>query len=175
MNESSLVLVLDGHDGSGKTTLARRLAESLGGAHAQPYSGIVGQQLFCLIERHNFQEANRLAQQAVNRAIANADSPVVICDRHWMTAFSILPETYWSGWEWLPPTTLCWTDLETTISRLEDRLDQDAQQYDHGHFLSIYWELGQRFRSHVLRTDTLTLDESFAQLFSWATHFVGQT
>lgn len=171
MNQSR-VFVLDGHDGSGKTTLASRLAESIGGAPVQPYSGIVGQEFIRAIHDGEFALANKLALQAVTVALAGSNAPMVICDRHWMTAFSVLPEIYWRDWQPLPRTTLCWADLETTLSRLECRRDRDAQLYDHKHFLATYWELGRRFESHVLRTDKLTVDESLQSLRSWIATYV---
>lgn len=172
MSESSVVLVVDGHDGSGKTTLASRLAKSLGANHVQPYSGIVGRLFLRSIDRKDFRFAGELARQAVDHFLSNSDAPVVIFDRHWMTAFSVSPEAYWSPWQPLPPTALCWADIETTLSRLHSRQDHEEQRYDHKHFLSTYWKLGQDFGSHVVRTDKLTLDESLEDLLSWAEHFV---
>ena len=89
-----------------------------------------------------------------------------------MTAFSVLPEIHWNDWQPLPPTALCWADLETTLARLECRREQDGQEYDHKHFLSTYWELGRTFDCHVLRTDKLTLEESLKDLRSWAADFI---
>lgn len=166
------ILVLDGHDGSGKTALAARLAQSLGGIHVRPYSGIVGQLFLWAVERGDFSFASDLALHAVDYALAMNNAPVLIFDRHWMTAFSVLPESYWGNWEPLPPTTLCWAGIETTRARLAVRSDDDEQAYDHGHFLSVYRDLGQRFGCHVVETGDLTLDESFEILLSWARRFV---
>lgn len=172
MSESRVLLVIDGHDGSGKTTLSSRLARSLGGIHVQPYSRPVGQQFARLIERREFELASELARRAVDQVLANSDAPVVICDRHWMTAFSVLPETYWSAWQSLPPTALCWANLETTIARLDLRGKPDEELWDHKHFLTSYWELGQRFGAYLVHTDNRTLDDSFTDLRTWAKRFV---
>lgn len=167
------ILVLDGHDGSGKTALAERLAQSLGGIHVRPYSGITGQLFIWSVERGDYCFAADLALRAVDFALAKNDAPVLIFDRHWMTAFSVLPESYWGAWQPLPPTSLCWAGIETTRARLAVRSDDDDEEaYDHNHFLKVYWELGQRFRCHVVETDDLTLDESFEILLSWARRFV---
>jgi adenylate kinase family enzyme len=164
--------VLDGHDGSGKTTLAARLAQYLGGVHVRPFSGNVGELFLWSIERGDFSFAGELARHAVEHALAKHDAPVLIFDRHWMTVFSVLPEAYWNAWEPLPPTTLCWASLETTLSRLAVRSDDEDRAYDHQHFLSVYRQLGQRFGSHVLDTSDLTPDESFEILLSWARRFI---
>jgi hypothetical protein len=166
------ILVLDGHDGSGKTALAARLAQSLGGIHVRPYSGIAGQLFLWSVERGDYSFSADLALHAVDYALAKNNAPVLIFDRHWMTAFSVLPESYWGAWEPLPPTSLCWAGIETTRARLARRPDDDDQAYDHSHFLSVYRDLGQRFGCHVVNTDDLTLDESFETLLSWAERFV---
>ena len=166
------VIVIDGHDGAGKTTLASGLAKMLGVIHIRPYAGSVGQQFIQAIELRDFGRANKLALQAVAYALAKDDASIVVCDRHWMTAFSVLPEIYWSDWQPLPPTALCWADLETTLARLECRREQDGPQYDHKHFLATYWKLGQTFEAHVLRTDKLTVEESLEDLRSWAADLI---
>lgn len=166
------ILVLDGHDGSGKTALAARLAQALGGIHVRPYSGIVGRLFLRSVERGDFSFASDLALRAVEYALAEHDAPVLVFDRHWMTAFSVIPESYWGAWEPLPPTALCWAGIETTRARLAARSGDDDRAYDDRHFLSVYRELGERFGCHFVDTDGLTPDESFEILLSWALPFV---
>ena len=166
------ILVLDGHDGSGKTTLAARLARHLGGAHVRPYSGIVGRLFLWAVERGDFSFAGDLARHAIDYALAKEDAPVLIFDRHWMTAFSVLPEAFWGDWGPPPPTALCLAGLETTLARLAGRPDDEDHAYDHRHCISVYRNLGPRFGCHVVDTDDLTLDESFETLLSWARRFV---
>ena len=164
--------MLDGHDGAGKTTLAAMLAESLGGVHVRPFAGDTGRLLISYVNQGNVTLAADLARQAVEETLSKSEAPVLVFDRHWMTAFSVLPETYWNEWQPLPPTTLCWADLQTTLQRVNSRSHDEGESYDHRHFLSVYWELAKRFECNILRTDQLSLDESFASLYSWAAHFV---
>jgi len=164
---------LDGHDGSGKTTLAARLALHLGGAHLQPYSGNAGPRFLRAVHQGNFSFASELARRAVDRALATNNAPVVIFDRHWMTAFSLLPSSSWPAWQPLPPTALCWSGIETIRSRLARRRPEKGEQaYDHLHFLSVYWDLGRRFGCQVVKTEEVTVDESFEVVLSWALRFV---
>ena len=48
-----LIVALDGHDGSGKTTLAYALAERLGGTMVRPFAGETGAQLLHAGERQD--------------------------------------------------------------------------------------------------------------------------
>lgn len=162
------VLVLDGHDGSGKTTLATKLAELVEGVHVRPFSGSVGRQFLSSVDRGNFSVAADLARQAVASVLSTAGGRVLVFDRHWMTVFSLLPESYWADWQPLPPTTLCWANLETTLNRVRLRSTDEDRAYDHRKFLSIYWKLAEQFECNILRTDRLNLDASVEALEEWA-------
>jgi adenylate kinase family enzyme len=166
------VLVLDGHDGAGKTTLATRLAESLGGVHVRPFAESTGRQFTAYVDQGNLSGAADLARNGVEGMLSRFDGRVLVFDRHWMTAFSLLPECYWKAWQPLPPTTLCWANLETTLQRLRFRRRNEERCYDHRQFLSIYWKLAERFECNILRTDTLDLEDSVEALQLWAERFI---
>ena len=162
------VLVLDGHDAAGKTTLATMLAKSVGGVHIRPFAGDVGERLVRCVDEGEMLQAADLAQRAIKNALCNVDAPVLVFDRHWMTVFSLLPESYWSAWQPLPPTTLCWADLKSTLTRLRCRTVDETHSYDHRHFLEMYQKLAQRFDCNIVRTDILSVEESFELVYSWA-------
>jgi hypothetical protein len=166
------VLVLDGHDGAGKTTLAARMAQVLGGVHIQPFAGTLGQLFLWASTQGDATFASELARRAVEYAFVVNDAPLLVFDRHWMTVFSVLPKSYWLAWEPLPPTALCWVSLETTISRLATRGDVEVQPQEHIRYLSIYRELGRRFGCYMLRTDQLSIEESLEELLKWAKSFL---
>jgi len=167
-----VVIVLDGHDAAGKTTLAARLAGELGGLHVRPFAGTAGQLMLWSARQGNFAFTSGLARQAVEYTLATNQAPILVFDRHWMTVFSLLPESYWPAWEPLPPTILCWASLETTLSRLANRADTEMQLEEHLHYLSLYRDIGQRFGCHLLRTDQLTAAESTKTLIEWARQFL---
>jgi adenylate kinase family enzyme len=166
------VLVLDGHDGSGKTTLALKLAESLGGVYVRPFAKSIGERFTSSVNRGEYSVASDIARNAVEGALSTIDGRVMVFDRHWMTAFSLLPESYWKAWQPLPPTTLCWANLKTTLRRLRLRSRDDNHCYDHAKFLTIYWKLAERFECNILRTDRLNLEDSVEALRLWAEPFV---
>ncbi len=168
------ILVLEGHDGAGKTTLARLLAEALGGAYVRPFEGDVGPRLLAQIERGDLDGANATALTAVERAVTAADAPLLVCDRHWLTLFARLPEPLWAAWGRLPPTALCWADLNTTLARLAQRQEASLPRAYHVHCLRRYWDLGQRFACPVVRTDRAPVATCLEQLHAWARRQLGR-
>jgi hypothetical protein len=140
----------------------------------RPFAGPAGRDLLTAAEHGAFEEGAQLAQRLVNQALAAEKSPLLVCDRHWMTVFTLLPEPYWEAWLPLPPTTLCWANLDTTLARLAQRRDDDPEsEAYHRHYLDRYWELGQRFSSHLLRTDLFCEEACVTQLVAWAGPYVG--
>src|SRR5215213_1838482 len=119
--KTCIKVALDGNDGTGKSTLARAIANELGGTYVRPFSGRAGKEMLQIAEDGNFSVASSLARKLVDNAVAKNDGCLLVFDRLWMTAFTILPESYWSDWEPLEPTILCWADIETTMNRLHDR------------------------------------------------------
>lgn len=151
----SAILGLDGHDGAGKTTLAKLLAQRLRGQYVRPFGGSWGAELMRAHERsHELTIDTGMA--ALQAAIAGADPDrIIILDRSWMTVASLVPadvfEQRWSLWL---PTILCWSDLPTTLARLDLRNDEasESEQY-HRHYLSSYLDCAQRRGCPVLRTE----------------------
>ena len=84
MGESSTspqIIVLDGHDGSGKTTLARLAAETLGGTYVKPFDGTLGDMIMWLSDERRYELADQLARASmgVNGELAGSASPRVLC------------------------------------------------------------------------------------------------
>jgi hypothetical protein len=162
------IIALDGHDGSGKTSLASSLAYALSGLYIRPFAGAVGELLIWAVEVGEFAFASELAQKSVKKVLATDNSPILIFDRHWMTVFTLLPEEYWPAWKPLPHTTLCWANLDTTITRLHMRNETPLEPSYHNHYLQSYWHLGERFGCNILRTDQLSFVASVDVLVEWA-------
>jgi thymidylate kinase len=167
-----VVLVLDGHDGVGKTTLAARLAKELNGQHLRPYSGTLGELFLWCGEGNDPDFANALALKSIQRARETAHARCLIFDRHWMTALSVLPERLWRAWQPVPPTTLCWVDIDETLRRLESRGEPRGSLEQHRHYLERYEQLARKFGCNILRTQARSEDESFAELLAWAQPYV---
>lgn len=167
------VLVLDGHDGGGKTTLATRLAEAVGGIHVRPFAGSVGESLLRAGESADYDLASKIALDAVRNAY-RVDPPVIVFDRHWMTVFTLVPEQYWDVWMPLPPTTLCVASYDATLARLRSRGEPGAG-FGHRYYLNRYADIARRFSCNVVRTDDRPPDASLASLVSWGHEVIAQS
>lgn len=153
-----MILAFDGHDGSGKTSLALRVAELSGASYRRPFAGVRGERLFALASAGRYEEANAHAISCVRRA-RGSDGARIVFDRHWMTVFTLLPQQCWDEWLPLPPTVLCWADLETTTRRLAQRERQGAGESDHERWLTTYRALSERFECEVVDTTTASTDD----------------
>jgi hypothetical protein len=136
----------------------------------RPFGGRTGARLLELAGERRHDALLEFAREAIQRAADREEGRLCIFDRHWMTVLSLLPPEHWDAWDDVPPTTLLWIDLETTLARLAargDRHDADAKN-EHRFYLGRYSELAERFGCPVLRTDRLSKEEASARLFSWA-------
>jgi hypothetical protein len=158
--------VLDGHDAAGKTTLAGRLARALEATYASPFAGAVGTELLAAALGREHHRAAAIARTAVARCVEDCRTATVVFDRHWMTVCTLLPERFWSEWTPPPPTTLCWSDMATTVRRLTGR--NEPPHDGHADYLARYRDLARRWRCPVLRTDTMPVGDSLARLERWA-------
>ncbi|KQP72103.1 GSCFA domain-containing protein [Methylobacterium sp. Leaf112] len=122
-----IALVLDGLDGAGKSTVARLVAEAIGGCVLHPYDGN-GPLLVWLARTGQHALADAVAHAAVAMAMDRVPEGVpIVFDRHWFTASQLLSSLYRPGWEPRPFTLLCWADRETTVARMIARgEDRDA-------------------------------------------------
>lgn len=160
-------LVLDGHDGAGKTVLAQLLAEHTGGRYVKPFNGSLGDTIAWLYERERFDLTNQIAHVAIEKVYSeHANEPLLIFDRHWLSMFTVLPEAYYSSWLPLPPTILCWTDVATTCSRLIERGEPVGDVSQHAYYCRRYHELAEQLAIPVLDTTRRSVAESLEWLLA---------
>jgi thymidylate kinase len=164
-----IILAVDGHDAAGKTTLASRLAERLGAAYVRPFSGQRGVAMLEAAEAGDTDSAFEIAGKAVEQTLSvNQHAPLIVCDRLWLTVFSLVPQDLHDRWPYLAPLVLCYADLSTTLARLANRDEQAYPQSWHVKYLELYQKLAQRWRCFVVRTDQHAEDVSLAMLVNWA-------
>jgi len=168
MSGAVRVIGLDGHDGSGKTTLARSLAAHLAAEYARPFAGATGAALMRAGEAGDLRETIAIGQEAMARVLARANParPLVL-DRSWLTVASFCPwdefASHWSHWV---PTILCWADVPTTLERLAQRGDRDRFRPVawHRQYLARYEALAKAAGVPIVRTDDVSVDEALIRL-----------
>lgn len=162
------ISVLDGHDGSGNTTLARLVAESLEGTYVKPFDGTLGDMLAWLCEEQRFDLADQLARASIQKIMNDhSGSPTLIFDRHWMSMFTLFPVELRSSWFPLPATVLCWAYLETTISRLSSRGEDPGDEDGHRHFVQSYLRLAEKHSVPVADTTRESIRKSLPRILNF--------
>lgn len=158
--------VLDGHDGSGKTTLARMLAAHLGAVMVRPYTGDVARRFVALHDQGRLRELHDFTLGVVRRhEAARAYARAVVFDRHWLTMWSLLPEELQAEWEPLPPTVMAWADPETTFARVTARGEtaRNTLAY-HQRYCAVFADLAARCRLPVVDTTGASPDAAFRRV-----------
>ncbi|WP_242905052.1 AAA family ATPase [Actinomadura terrae] len=163
LNEGRII-VLDGHDGCGKSTLARQVARLTGGSVVKPFGDTLGDHIAWLWGNRRFAAADELARSSIERVLQREPGTLVF-DRHWATMFTVLPEHFWSNWGEPPRTVLCTASVETVVRRLTERGEDPGDRDEHAHYLTQYLKVIERCpRSLVLETDRVGLDGCVAAI-----------
>lgn len=164
-----IILALDGHDGTGKTTLAKNLAEALGGKYIRPYGKPYGPSLLKASEVNNFKKVLRIGREAYAWAIKNhADGCPLVFDRLWVTLFTLLPESFQRDWHIRPPTAVCWIDFDTTLSRIMQRNEEEYPESWHEHYIGLYKALAEKYNCELVNTEELNQEQALEKLVEWA-------
>ncbi|XYD08028.1 glycosyltransferase [Methylobacterium sp. NMS12] len=163
---SRIALAVDGLDGSGKSSIARHVAEALGATVLNPFSGQVGAILVHLARTGQHALADDVAHAAVAAAIANAPPGPVVFDRHWFTASQLLSPAYRPGWDPRPFTVMCWADRPTTIARMVARGVPDPSERMTEARIAGYRTLAEELRVPLLDTSRIAPEEGAAQVLA---------
>jgi hypothetical protein len=82
-----------------------------------------------------------------------------------MTMFSLLPEKFWSRWEPLPPTALCWAEPEVVLARVTARGETRRNDLAyHQRYCEIFLDLARRFGVPVIDTSRAAPEGSLAEV-----------
>ncbi|MHA7271053.1 hypothetical protein [Arthrobacter sp. HLT1-20] len=160
------VVGIDGHDGTGKTTLAKNVAERLGMSYLRPFGGSRGQELTRASESGDTAEVLRIGASALEHALQSADGTgAILLDRSWMTVASLVDDDefreHWTLWI---PTILCWADLPTTLSRLAQRDEPEESLAAHRHYIARYKALAEANGCTVVDTSHASEEDSTAEM-----------
>ncbi len=164
------IIAFDGHDGSGKTSLSKELAALWTGIYVRPFGGITGRMLIESFEHKNFNLTFEIGLNAIRETENLYSNSLLVFDRHWMTVLSLLPKELRLKWSIYPPTVLCWTDLQTTKSRLVKRNEQQFDDKYHQYYIDKYPQLVGT--QNLLKIDTGRNDfkSCLNQINEWKTN-----
>ncbi len=162
------IIVLDGYDGSGKTTLANLLVRNLGGRYIKSYGDSLGRLIWSLFGDREFEMADLVSRTACRKEWeTNRDAAPLVFDRHWMTMFTLLPENYYKNWEPLPKTFLCRANPEITVERLQARGEKiETPMSVHLEQRMKFKTLAEKFGIPQIDTSTRTPDDCVAAICS---------
>jgi thymidylate kinase len=161
--EKPKVIVLDGYDGSGKTTLAKRLATDLpGGRYLKSFTGTLGNLIWWLLDQQRLDLVDLISRTAGEQMYAvNQDASYLIFDRHWLTLFTILTEEYYQNWEPLPTTFHCTAQINVITERLQERGEKTERSIEeHQFFLDKFSAIAQQYNLTTVDTSAHSPDES---------------
>ncbi|MHA7304835.1 AAA family ATPase [Arthrobacter sp. TMN-49] len=157
---------IDGHDGTGKTTIAKNVAARLGMSYLRPFGGSRGQDLTRASQSGDTKEVLRIGALALEQAVRSAeDSGPVILDRSWLTVASLVDDrVFHERWTLWIPTILCWADLPTTLARLAQRDEPDESVAAHRYYIARYKELAAANGCPIVDTSQSSEAESIAEM-----------
>ena len=161
-----IALVLDGLDGSGKSTVARLVAEAIGATVLHPFGGTIGALMVHLAGTGQHALADGIAHGAVAMAIAGAPPGPVVIDRHWFTASQLLSTAYRAGWEPRPFSVMTWADRPTTVARMVARGDPDSGARMTEDRIATYRRLAGELGVPLLDTSFSTPEEAASRVLA---------
>jgi len=168
MNENNNVTVaFDGHDGAGKTTLAKLLVSEIDGVFVRPFANNNGVSLIDAFEKGDNNFTMQLGRSLIQDVYNNHSKKTLVFDRHWMTVLSLIDEKYWANWSYFPQTILCWADLKTTKERLNIRAERKYDESYHKYYLGIYKKLAEKFNILVIDTSNMSTPHCLNKIISW--------
>jgi len=147
------IIMLEGHDGSGKSTIAKSLVEKTG---AQYVSFLREYDLIKYIDPPTLppEEIVALTKRALDNLLSRKGSFVM--DRGFLTPLSELPPQYWGELrEYFNKikTVICYADLPTTIERLKKGKETDESDvYNNQRYIDFYAKIAKRFNLPVVDT-----------------------
>lgn len=164
-----IMLALDGHDGTGKTTLAENLAKALGGKYIRPYGKPFGPELLKASKANNFEKILKIGKDAYRRATSNhTDGRPLVFDRLWITLFTLLPDSLQKDWIIRPPTAVCWIDFPTTLARISRRDEERYPAIWHKYYIGLYKKLAQKYNCELINTMESNQAQALEKLIAWA-------
>ena len=140
------IYMIEGYDGSGKTSVAKNIAKIIGAKYVN-YS----------IEPLSVSddELIEMTKKALDKALAEEQD--IVLDRGLITPISALPEERWDEFkEYFDkiPIVMCYATVEDTIDRLKQRDEDESEWYDNKYWIDINLKLAEKFNIPIVNTST---------------------
>ncbi|CAK2488229.1 putative Thymidylate kinase [Vibrio crassostreae] len=115
------IVIIDGNDGTGKTTLATKLADTLSGIYVKPFQ-VADPLLIWLHKSNKYDEFTQVAKLCLTKAIDdNMDESVIVMDRGWPTALSVTDLSFEEQYEIHEKTIVLTASTSEIINRHNSR------------------------------------------------------
>ena len=151
------VIAIDGHDGTGKTTLSKGLAARVEALYIRPFGGAHGEDMVRAWRAGRSAEVLRIGEYVLRATLHGAqDHSRVVLDRGWLTVATLVPRPLFEGtWRLWLPTALILCDEKIRRARLRERGRDDAgADAWPPEFLDAYRDRFELHPGPVIRTDT---------------------
>lgn len=155
------IIAIDGHDGTGKTSMTRALAAAFGGLAVRPFSDSLGDHIAWLLKNGDFSAGSRLAQSAVLRMQSlHPDSSILWMDRHWASIYVDLPSEFWGSWQPLPTTIFLDAPAATMIARCSSRGETPGPTEEFESYRTKFHELARKFDVPTFDTENVSVEQT---------------
>ncbi len=148
------IYMIEGYDGSGKTSIAKKIAELIGAKYVHFFSEYgVNYDIEPLSVTD--EELIFMTKKALDQALLEEQD--IVLDRGLITPISALPEERWDEFqEYFEkiPVVLCYATLEDTIERLKLRDEDESEWYDNSYWIDINLKIANKFHIPIVNTST---------------------
>lgn len=155
------IVMLEGHDGAGKTTIAKGVSRKMGYTYYHFYDNFDAKYS---IEPLSISEDELIAliKKTLDH-ILSLDENIVL-DRGLITPLSVLSKERWhelKDYFDKISVILCYADIDTTIDRLKKRDIDESEQWDNNKWITLNKEIAEYFNLPIIDTTTTnTIEEN---------------
>ena len=148
------IYMVEGYDGSGKTSISKKIAEIIGAKYIHFFSDY-GVKYSIEPLSVSDDELVEMTKKALDNALK--DEQDIVLDRGLITPISALPEERWEEFrEYFDkiPVVLCYATLKDTMDRLKIREEDESNWYDNKYWIDINLKIAEKFNIPIVNTST---------------------